>query len=684
MNIKAIIAVIIAFVLAVSSPTVANAITDYNPTWKVSNGTVTVGASSDGTLAYTRDNTNWTTVDVGMSKNGITSLTYTPSKNLFVASSFFSVATSSDGVSWSKTFLPVGEKFNPADIITDAEFFGPTSMSINDIQSFIDSKIAYCVFGYTCLNSYSEQAWSRDATVLCSAYNSEGVESAARILWKVSQACGVKAEVLLVTLQKENSLVTNVAPSTSRYRTAMGYGCPDTAACDSEYFGFYNQVYNAAKQFKRYTNPAGTSLYFTWYPVGREVAVRWSPNADCGASPVTIANKATAGLYYYTPYQPNSAALKNIQGLGDDCSAYGNRNFWRTYNQWFNTDKDYKTFVASNGATFLAVDDDGGSAFSSDAVNWGKNDDITVQGGNKINSLVWEPSINKYYATTTSPNVFLYSADGVNWTATSTPTDTTVPNPVTPPAAVNVRTVVDGPANRRTLPSRAGTPATPLLQVGETVRISGWITGENVDGINIWYKLDGQNLYSWAGVFNSQSTDGVTNLNEPAPAPTPIATPTPTVTPTPSVTPVPTVTPAPSVTPTPTATPTPSATPTPTVTRAPAPAPQPVLKNIYHTVAAKETITALASKYKTTTVNITAWNNLPTLWTPLFVGQKVVVNKTVELSSAPVAKKYHTVTAGQTLSAIASMYKISINNLVALNSLSSLTNPKIGQQIRYQ
>ena len=26
----------------------------------------------------------------------------------------------------------------------------------------------------------------------------------------------------------------------------MGYGCPDTAACDAQYYGFFNQVYSAA------------------------------------------------------------------------------------------------------------------------------------------------------------------------------------------------------------------------------------------------------------------------------------------------------------------------------------------------------------------------------------------------------------------------------------------------------
>jgi hypothetical protein len=50
---------------------------------------------------------------------------------------------------------------------------------------------------------------------------------------------------------------------------------------------------------------------------------------------VNIQTQATAGLYNYTPYQPNSAALANLSGTGDSCSAYGNRNFWRYFNDWF-------------------------------------------------------------------------------------------------------------------------------------------------------------------------------------------------------------------------------------------------------------------------------------------------------------------------------------------------------------
>ncbi len=132
-------------------------------------------------------------------------------------------------------------------------------------------------------------------------------------------------------LEKEQGLVTDDFPGSGQYRSATGYGCPDTAVCDSQYYGFFNQVYNAALQFKRYA-ASPTS----WNHVaGRVNAVRYSPNAACGSSNVFIQNQATAGLYNYTPYQPNAAALANLYGTGDGCSSYGNRNFWRIYTDWF-------------------------------------------------------------------------------------------------------------------------------------------------------------------------------------------------------------------------------------------------------------------------------------------------------------------------------------------------------------
>jgi hypothetical protein len=194
---------------------------------------------------------------------------------------------------------------------------------------------------------------------MCGEYKSGGRETAAQIIARVSAACGVSAEMLLVLLQKEQSLVTHQSPSATRFKIATGYACPDTAPCDSLYFGFYNQVYHAAKQFKRYANPPGTSTFFTWYPVGKKSNVLFHPNSLCGRTPVTVKNQATAGLYYYTPYTPNGPSLQSFSGTGDACSSYGNRNFWRIYNLWFNPTKSYSTWYLHAGSSHLVIDNDG-------------------------------------------------------------------------------------------------------------------------------------------------------------------------------------------------------------------------------------------------------------------------------------------------------------------------------------
>lgn len=228
--------------------------------------------------------------------------------------------------------------FDPGFIISDEQFYDRGAMTESEIAGFLQNQIGSCL-NANCLNVIRTSTATRPADAMCNAYQGEANESAARILYKVQVACGISARVLLVTLQKEQSLVTHRQPTLSRIDRAMGYACPDDTTrpgwCDPAYAGLYNQVYRAAWQMKRYGNPPGTSNYFTWFPVGRTTAVLHHPNRDCGTRSVAITNKATAALYYYTPYTPNAAAMANLYGTGDACSSYGNRNFWRFYTDWF-------------------------------------------------------------------------------------------------------------------------------------------------------------------------------------------------------------------------------------------------------------------------------------------------------------------------------------------------------------
>jgi LysM repeat protein len=347
------------------------------------NGRVIVGAGTDGRLWWSEgggQTGTWVNSGADLSKNGVTSLIWTG--RMFVATSFFASARSTDGKNWTIRVFPLGQRFDPGNIISDEDFFRAGTMTAEQIQRFFDNRAPACRSGFVCLNTYTERTFDRERTVLCNEYKGAKRETAAQIIAKVSQACGVSAEVLIVLIQKEQGLVTHPNPNQARYDRATGYACPDTAPCDARFFGFYNQVYNAAKQFKRYANPPGTSRFFTWFPVGRESQVRWHPNVACGTSPVTVRNQATAGLYYYTPYQPNQPAMANLTGLGDSCSAYGNRNFWRLYNYWFNPTKEFGTYLTTRDGQVFAVDGDGVIAQSSDGVNWLRVGQIPGVGGN--------------------------------------------------------------------------------------------------------------------------------------------------------------------------------------------------------------------------------------------------------------------------------------------------------------
>ncbi len=233
--------------------------------------------------------------------------------------------------------------FDPGLIISDYNFYNGWAMTEPEIQAFLDSRISGPCETGLCLNvlrlDTPTRTWGFGD---CSTYQGAADESAARIIFKVQRACGISAKVILVTLQKEQGLVTRTDTTEGVLRKAMGYACPDSGSCDSTYYGFFNQVFAAARQLGWYGNPDGS---FTWYEVGQTNQVRWYPapaagQPDCGSGPVVIANRATAALYYYTPYQPNASSLAAWPGASSDpCASYGNRNFYAFYHTWFGDPK---------------------------------------------------------------------------------------------------------------------------------------------------------------------------------------------------------------------------------------------------------------------------------------------------------------------------------------------------------
>lgn len=242
--------------------------------------------------------------------------------------------------------------FNPGNIISDAQFYNSNTMSVAQVQAFLNSKVPTCRSGYVCLKDYrADSSYQPERAAGCAAYPGPANQSAAEIIWLVSSLCGINPQVMLVLLEKEQGLVSSTSPTSGIYRKATGFGCPDTAVCDSVYYGFFNQVYNAAYQYKKYqATPSGRN-----FQAGRTNTIQWHPDAACGSSQVYIENQATAGLYNYTPYRPNSAALGNMYGTGDGCSTYGNRNFFRIFTDWFGNTQGGGDFARteSNSTIYL-------------------------------------------------------------------------------------------------------------------------------------------------------------------------------------------------------------------------------------------------------------------------------------------------------------------------------------------
>jgi len=264
----------------------------------------------------------------------------------------------------SKAFALSGANFQAGHIIDDSVFTDSQAMSVSQIQNFLNAEVGTCdTYGtqsftapngqvmthaqwgaekdnpepYTCINEYVENPTTLQNNFSNPGASIAGASTAAQLIYSVAQQYQINPEVILVTLQKEQGLVTDNWPWYSEYQYAMGYACPDSSPCSSNYADFYQQIDGAAWQFRQYLNKPGSYNYW----IGNN-KILYSPAAGCGSSTVNIQNAGTAALYIYTPYQPDAAALAKVSsssdgGTGDSCSSYGNRNFWWYFTTWFGT-----------------------------------------------------------------------------------------------------------------------------------------------------------------------------------------------------------------------------------------------------------------------------------------------------------------------------------------------------------
>ncbi len=245
--------------------------------------------------------------------------------------------------------------FRPGNIISDAAMANYNSMSKDDIQRFLTSKNPCNDRDYNkylrLKSSYPNNDWHfENGHFICLSEERFGDgetigsgQTAAEIIYQAAQDYKINPQVLLVLLQKEQGLITDSYPNKVQYRAATGYGCPDTAPCSVEYYGFKNQVRKAAAMFRNVLGGGWSN-----YPAYKTVHVQYNPDPSCGGTDVYIENRATSALYRYTPYQPNASALNAGYGTGDVCGAYGNRNFYLYFTDWFGSTQNDDVLVNSS------------------------------------------------------------------------------------------------------------------------------------------------------------------------------------------------------------------------------------------------------------------------------------------------------------------------------------------------
>lgn len=222
-----------------------------------------------------------------------------------------------------------GAAYDRNMIITNQVFDATGTMSTAQIQAHLDR------YPNSCLRNHR--------AVVPQAYSSYGSEgSAAEVIRAAATLWGVNPQVLLVTLEKEQSLVTGGAGCAPwRYWSAMGYGCPDggaqyeypslgiTSTCVSNinWAGFSAQVNRGAWQLQFNKQRAEGNLYWNdnqsvtnygFYTTGLRRAREGAPEvyydgwATIDGTPVFMTNGATATLYTYTPHLSANKAFYDL------------------------------------------------------------------------------------------------------------------------------------------------------------------------------------------------------------------------------------------------------------------------------------------------------------------------------------------------------------------------------------
>lgn len=270
----------------------------------------------------------------------------------------------------SISFAQIDTSFDPNKLIDDRVFSDTQTFGGADgIQKFLESKNSILA---NTSPEFIEKLKEPSITLLKQTLedprpNLPRNRTAAELIWDAGQQSGLNPQVILVTLQKEQGLITNHQNDSPEKLQraldfAMGFDCPDSSGCSQSFFpGFYFQLFgNVDSGGNRYLGAAKSLMKSFNSPSGRGPVVNGVPakvgdsitlNNTLGGydnvpaqSVVTLFNKATTALYRYTPHVFN-----------------GNYNFVKYFNDWFRypngtivkISNDINTYIIQNGTRQL-------------------------------------------------------------------------------------------------------------------------------------------------------------------------------------------------------------------------------------------------------------------------------------------------------------------------------------------
>lgn len=267
--------------------------------------------------------------------------------------------------------LTVDPNFNPNILISDQVFSDVgTFGSAAGIQKFLEQRNSLLAnTSQDFLLKLKEPDTATKVGLEDPQPNLTRLRTAAELIYDAATKHGLNPQVLLVTLEKEQGLITGQFSSDALQRRldrAFGFSCTVSEGCGDIFLSFYRQLFGTFDSDGSRWLGASASLMRSFRTEGGrgpgvdsqnqvfgkplirvskvgDTIVLDNTTEDYGVQhhqTITLGNKATAALYRFTPHVFN-----------------GNYNFWKFFTTWFKYPNG--TVIQLQGGTSFYVIDNG-------------------------------------------------------------------------------------------------------------------------------------------------------------------------------------------------------------------------------------------------------------------------------------------------------------------------------------